>query len=83
MLGATFCDSKSATASVYPNLKVQQPYDYDLGSPYGGPLASHHAAGDTELCIPIKMYSLAVVEQFQFVLRFGSILECSSLSCGL
>ena len=71
----------ATSASLYNNLYRQGPYDYDLGGQFGPPIT--YAAGDAEVCIPIKMYSQAVVSQFQFVLRFGSsILECSSLSCG-
>ena len=53
-----------ATASVHANLYRQQPYDYDLGGRYGAPLASY-APGAAEVCIPMSLYSSAVVEQFQ------------------
>lgn len=80
-VSAVMCDGQNATVSVHVNLRPGAPFDYDLGSTLGAPIS--YTTGDSQLCVPIQLYTQSVVSIFQFVLRFdANILECSASSCG-
>ena len=82
-LSATFCDGQSVPKpGVSANLQPSSPFDYDLGGVHG--LAITYTPGvSTQVCIPIRLYSQLVVDEFQFTLYFTpSVLGCSSTSCG-
>ena len=80
---ATFCDGQSVTqGAIYANLVPAAPFDYDIGGAYGL-MVEDEVTTMPSVCIPLTLYSTAVVDQFQFVLRFDSdLLACSSTSCG-
>lgn len=82
-LSADFCDGQSVLKSgVSANLQPGNPFDYDLGSVHG--LAIVYTPGvSPQVCIPIRLYSERVVDEFQFTLYFTqTMLDCTSLSCG-
>ena len=82
VVSSTLCDGQATPpTSLHVNLVNSGPFDYDIGGEDGPTLS--YTSGDAQICIPVKMYSSAAVDQFHFVLRFTStILECSSGSCG-
>ena len=80
-LTASFCDGQSDTDDLYANMRYTTPFDYDLGASTGAPITYVQASG--EVCFSVRLYSQAVVEQFQFLVRFDeSLLDCTSAACG-
>ena len=70
------------TVTLVANLRRSGPFDYDLGAISGQSIA--YSAGDSQLCLPLTLYSASAVSMFQFVLRFDAgLLGCSAASCGV
>ena len=81
-VSAQFCDgTSSGPSTVFANLQRSAPFDYDLGNAQGAPITN--SEDQSEVCIPVTLYSASVLAQFQFVLRFdSSLLDCTATSCG-
>ena len=88
-LSATFCDAKSVTHSnIFVNLVQSTPFDYDIGAFAGTVIRPQNG----RVCVPIRLYSEANVDQFHFTLRFDdmpttegvdmALLDCTSTRCG-
>ena len=79
-VNATFCDAQAVSHSgIYSNLQYSVPFDYDLGQTYGRMVEQT----GSQVCIPIKLYSQRIVDQFQFVLSHKFRLELAPGMDGL